>query len=702
MMKHQQQNKRKLMNLSLKCRKLVINNSKIQKSKLNWKKQQYYLVQRMNDYTGYKKKNLKKMINQKKKIFALEKSITDLKIEMQNQQGNDEQTVGLKNELDCSYQTVAAFQSEINTYKIKYQEMMRISSEKDQWHEQIVELESEIEHKNYEIDQLKLKLLQCENKVEDQKKSLSTLYEFENKLDKLVTENQRLQVITNTKNEQISTLNTKNQTLEKKLKESKQWEINSARLDQTIYEKDRTISELNDKIQQSESKIQLGGQNEQQMRDEINKFEMQFQKMVEDNELLKGIVKEKEGANQEMKGKIKELELRGIEAYNEINSIKYSLQNIEENYNLSQQELHRTQSVLQQRMNEIIEYKKKYREAESNYQELLNDYNSNKSQVLELQDKIQLYEKEIQRLYSLLKERDSCLNECKSKLSKAELENQELQYRVNEMEEMNKEQKKELSKSMIFANNQIDGIQEQKSQQAKLKAENQRLQDKLNDLEDMYKKLQDKCSDFQQQIQKVSLENKQLKKTCEQATDLLQELTKLKESADKLSEKYQTCKEQNEEHELKNNQLSIEVEKEKGKSSALEFKLRQSEEQIKLLEERINELNEKVGKQQEGLRKGGDMEGEIEELKKKWENMGKVIKEKEELVSKMEKKIKALEKDSEELEHFKERCLNFENNQQKLQFIVLYLNCIYQRRNPESQRRIKQLIAFKCSGQASN
>lgn len=39
-------------------------------------------------------------------------------------------------------------------------------------------------------------------------------------------------------------------------------------------------------------------------------------------------------------------------------------------------------------MNEINEYKKKYREADSNYLELLNSSKGSKSEVLELNEKI--------------------------------------------------------------------------------------------------------------------------------------------------------------------------------------------------------------------------------------------------------------------------------------------------------------------------
>lgn len=69
---------------------------------------------------------------------------------------------------------------------------------------------------------------------------------------------------------------------------------------------------------------------------------MLMHKLEEDNDNLKTVGKEKEALNQESKAKIKELELRGIEAYNEINSLKYSLQNLEENYSFQQQELERT------------------------------------------------------------------------------------------------------------------------------------------------------------------------------------------------------------------------------------------------------------------------------------------------------------------------------------------------------------------------
>ena len=88
-------------------------------------------------------------------------------------------------------------------------------------------------------------------------------------------------------------------------------------------------------------------------------------------------------------------------------------------------------------MNEITDYKKKYREADSNYLELLSSSKGSKSEVLELREKISIYEREIERLYSVLKDRDAALNECKTKLSTTEFELSELKYNLNEMESMN-------------------------------------------------------------------------------------------------------------------------------------------------------------------------------------------------------------------------------------------------------------------------
>ena len=56
-------------------------------------------------------------------------------------------------------------------------------------------------------------------------------------------------------------------------------------------------------------------------------------------------------------------------------------------------------------MDESNEYKKKYREADNNYNELLNSSRITKGEIGELRDKIVIYESEIQRLYNLLKDR---------------------------------------------------------------------------------------------------------------------------------------------------------------------------------------------------------------------------------------------------------------------------------------------------------
>lgn len=73
---------------------------------------------------------------------------------------------------------------------------------------------------------------------------------------------------------------------EKKLKDAKLWEMNCAKLDQTIYEKDRFISELNERIMQFEGKSSLSLQNEAQLKEAISKQETEYMKIEEENESL--------------------------------------------------------------------------------------------------------------------------------------------------------------------------------------------------------------------------------------------------------------------------------------------------------------------------------------------------------------------------------------------------------------------------------